>query len=46
MRAKVLVFILFLCLSPGCVISPEARQEKIYRSDLEAICNHHYPGNR
>lgn len=39
MRAKVLVLILFLCLSLGCVISPEARQAKIYRSDLDTMLN-------
>jgi len=39
MRAKVLVFILFLCLNLGCVISPEARQAKIYHSDLETVLN-------
>ena len=35
MRARILVLIIFLCFTLGCVISPEAKQAKIYRSDLE-----------
>jgi len=37
MKAKVLVLIIFLFFTLSCVISPEAKRAKIYRSDLETM---------